>query len=311
MPCPVQDREFVRAKLGQLRSILRGRKPSILILPLQSVIARKHRLVLETKILIWRGRIAFATTEHHHGRKSASQGCKKLPSLKPQGRIWSTSLSVLDVPPSLPVGHTSPRISAPRSKREPDSSIGRGAHNIDMPHFHVWGSGLSVVSALLVTALPAAAGRAHPVVNGYPNTVTVSPVAVSNNAPPDDSSLESSRRDPLAGTTWQLVEIRSEGKEPAKPEDAPRYTLIFVPGGSVSVGAGCNRGRGTYKVSGDRLEFGPMALTRAMCPQGSLSDRYVRALNDVSTFRLKDGHLYIALKSGDGVMHFQPSSKPK
>ena len=35
----------------------------------------------------------------------------------------------------------------------------------------------------------------------------------------------------------------------------------------------CNRGRGTWKTGGtDRLELGPLAITRAMCPSGSLHD---------------------------------------
>ena len=37
-------------------------------------------------------------------------------------------------------------------------------------------------------------------------------------------------------------------------------------------------GAGTYKLDGRSLAFGPLATTRAMCPPGSLSDRYLAQL---------------------------------
>ena len=58
-----------------------------------------------------------------------------------------------------------------------------------------------------------------------------------------------------------------------KTDDKSKYTLTFDVT-NVSVRFDCNRGRGSWKSSGGgQLEFGPLALTRAMCPPGSLHDR--------------------------------------
>ena len=49
--------------------------------------------------------------------------------------------------------------------------------------------------------------------------------------------------------------------------------------GTVKVNAriDCNRGRGTWKSSGaNQLQFGPLALTRAKCADGSMHDQMVK-----------------------------------
>ena len=57
----------------------------------------------------------------------------------------------------------------------------------------------------------------------------------------------------------------------------------------------CNRGRGTWKSTGSQLELGPLALTRAACPEGSLHDQIVKQWGSVRSFVIKDGHLFLSL----------------
>jgi para-nitrobenzyl esterase len=54
------------------------------------------------------------------------------------------------------------------------------------------------------------------------------------------------------------------------------------------------------------LSFGPLMLTRAMCPPESLHDRIVRDWQSVRGYVIKDGHLHLSLMSDGGVYEFEP-----
>lgn len=91
------------------------------------------------------------------------------------------------------------------------------------------------------------------------------------------------------------------------PDDKAKYTLGFEADGNVSVRIDCNRGRGRWQSSGSKqLTFGPIALTRAMCPAGSLHDRIARDLAFVRTYTINDAHLFLALMADGGVYEFEP-----
>ncbi|HEY6292536.1 MAG TPA: META domain-containing protein [Terriglobia bacterium] len=66
---------------------------------------------------------------------------------------------------------------------------------------------------------------------------------------------------------------------------------------------------GPTATEGSGLTFGPMAMTLAMCGPGSLSDRYLRALDAVYACRLRDGYLYLSLRTDTGIMKFRPAVK--
>jgi para-nitrobenzyl esterase len=78
----------------------------------------------------------------------------------------------------------------------------------------------------------------------------------------------------LGGTSWQLVKFQGGDGKTLTPDDKAKYTITFGTDNRVSARVDCNRGAGTWKSSGaNQLEFGPLALTRAMCPPGSRSHR--------------------------------------
>jgi para-nitrobenzyl esterase len=111
----------------------------------------------------------------------------------------------------------------------------------------------------------------------------------------------------LGGTSWQLVKFQGGDDTILRPDDAGKYTLAFAADGGVSVRLDCNRGRGTWKSSGsNQLELGPMALTRAMCPPGSLHDRMARQLPFVRSYVIKEGHLFLSLMADGGIYEFEP-----
>jgi len=115
--------------------------------------------------------------------------------------------------------------------------------------------------------------------------------------------------DSLAGTSWQLVRFRGGDDTVLTPDDKAKYTVAFAADGSVSVRLDCNRGRGTWKSAGrNQIEFGPMALTRAMCPPGSLHDRIVRQWPYVRSYVIRGGRLFLSLMADGGIYELEPAN---
>ena len=112
----------------------------------------------------------------------------------------------------------------------------------------------------------------------------------------------------LGGTSWQLVKFRGGDDTVLSPGHKAKYTVTFDKAGSVSVRIDCNRGHGTWKSAGpNQLEFGPLALTRAMCLSGEpFNDRLPRDWAYVRSYILKDGHLFLSLKVDAGTYEFKP-----
>lgn len=116
----------------------------------------------------------------------------------------------------------------------------------------------------------------------------------------------------LGGTSWQLVRFQGSDDKVLTPDDRAKYTIAFGTDGSVSARVDCNRGRGTWKSSEpNQLQFGPLALTRAACPPGSLHDRIVKDWEFVRSYTLKNGHLFLALMADGGIYEFEPISGSK
>ncbi len=119
--------------------------------------------------------------------------------------------------------------------------------------------------------------------------------------------LACAHRGPLAGTSWQLVKFEGGDGTVLTPDDRAKYTIAFETDSTVSVRVDCNRGHGTWRApppSG--LEFGPLALTRAACPPGSLHDQIVRQWPYVRSYILKEGRLYISLMADGGIYEYEP-----
>jgi heat shock protein HslJ len=112
----------------------------------------------------------------------------------------------------------------------------------------------------------------------------------------DDSSYgvlkspANQRATQLGGTSWQLVKFQGGDDTSLMPDDKSKYTITFGKDGRVSARIDCNRGSGTWKSSGsNQLQFGPIALTRAMCPPGSLHDQISKNWTFVRSYIIKDG----------------------
>jgi uncharacterized lipoprotein YbaY len=114
----------------------------------------------------------------------------------------------------------------------------------------------------------------------------------------------------LAGTSWQLVKFQGSDDKTLTPHDGAKYTIEFAAGGQLAARIDCNRGRGTWKSSGpNQVQLGPLALTRALCPPGSLHDQIVKHWGYVRSYVVKDGHLFLSLMADGGIYEFEPMKK--
>ena len=129
-----------------------------------------------------------------------------------------------------------------------------------------------------------------------------------------NACAQTSRQDAagvLGGTSWQLVKFQNSDDKTLTPDDKAKYTIAFATDGRVSARVDCNRGVGTWKSSGaNQLQFGPLALTRAMCPPGSMHDRIAKDWLSVRSYIVKDGHLFLSLMADGGIYEFEPISAP-
>ena len=119
---------------------------------------------------------------------------------------------------------------------------------------------------------------------------------------------KSSGKNPLSGTTWQLVKFQGPDERTFSPEDRSKYTISFGNNGRVTVRVDCNRGSSTWKLgsgSGE-LQFGSWSRTSAKCGSGSLHDQIVREGADVHKFDLKDGRLFLFGMPNGGYYELEP-----
>jgi len=123
-------------------------------------------------------------------------------------------------------------------------------------------------------------------------------------SPPSTSTSTQSVK--LGGTSWQLVTIRGNDVTTLTSDDREKYTIDFGADGSVSARIDCNRGHGTWKTTGPgQIEFGPLALTRALCPPGSLHDQIAQQWIHIRSYVVLDGRLTLMVMPDGGSFEFE------
>jgi para-nitrobenzyl esterase len=112
----------------------------------------------------------------------------------------------------------------------------------------------------------------------------------------------------LAGTSWRLVEFRNSDDTALVPDDPSKYTIAFEVDGRVTARIDCNRGVGSWRSAApNQLEPGPLALTRAECPPGSLYDDVVERWPFVRSYVVRDGRLFLSLMADGGIFELEPA----
>ncbi len=141
-------------------------------------------------------------------------------------------------------------------------------------------------------------------------------------SPAEEKPAEGEKTEPqpvdiseITHINWQWAEF-TENNPAAQSvvADPENYTLTFWDDGTFSFKADCNNGGGSYTVEGNKIEFGPMMSTMAMCPPESLHDQYLALLGEIDTFGMTGDKLAFTLKEDAGEMRFNngsPAEKPE
>jgi heat shock protein HslJ len=77
--------------------------------------------------------------------------------------------------------------------------------------------------------------------------------------------------------------------------------------GVIGILADCNSGSGSYETSGSSISINITNTTLALCPEGSLSDQFIRNLNSAAIYFDQNGNLFIDLMADAGTMEFAPN----
>ncbi len=109
----------------------------------------------------------------------------------------------------------------------------------------------------------------------------------------------------LTNTPWAWQGTQMQDGSRFVPEAPERYTLTFQPGGQVSVRADCNRGSASYLLNDTALSFGPIALTKMMCPPGSRDSEFLKELAAVTQPALQRQRTgaHVAGQCGHDALH--------
>lgn len=111
----------------------------------------------------------------------------------------------------------------------------------------------------------------------------------------------------LAGTSWRIVEFQGGDDSELEPDDSDKFTVSFGVDGGVSVRLDCNRGRGTWtSPSPGQLQLGPLALTRAMCPDMKMHDHVAKHWEHIRSYVVRDGNLFLSLMADGGIYELEP-----
>ena len=118
----------------------------------------------------------------------------------------------------------------------------------------------------------------------------------------------------LAGSSWRLVEFQSmdDATGTIVPKDPSRYTMRLKEDGTVVMRLDCNRATGTWSaepgddVASGRFEFGPLAVTRALCPPPSLGESIAAQAEYIRSYVRRYGKLYLALMADAGIYVWEP-----
>ena len=167
--------------------------------------------------------------------------------------------------------------------------------------FLTWLAVAFTLAACSPPSEPPAASRAPTPDAQAPDKSTAQPTR------PDDEARQPAASE-LAGTSWQLVEIRSMDDSSWAPEDSSRYTLVFDPAGDAYMQLDCNRGRAGWKSEeANILTFSPVASTSALCNDDGLSERYASQFEFVRSYTFRDGRLYLATFADGAILEFRPA----
>jgi heat shock protein HslJ len=128
------------------------------------------------------------------------------------------------------------------------------------------------------------------------------PVEVSSQVTESESSPE------LVDTIWRWDQTLMNNDDAFVPDNPNNYTVQFLPDGTVSIQADCNRVGGSYTTDGSSITIETGPTTLVACPPGSLGDAFVSQLSGVAIYFFEGQNLFLDLKFDSGTMRFSAQS---
>lgn len=109
---------------------------------------------------------------------------------------------------------------------------------------------------------------------------------------------------PLTGSEWQLAAIDTSGSTTTlTPALQARHMLTFGDEGALALQLDCNRGRASWTAGQPRngagaIDIGPIASTRALCPEPSFGNQMATALSEAKTYVLTMDRRELVIETG-------------
>jgi heat shock protein HslJ len=93
-------------------------------------------------------------------------------------------------------------------------------------------------------------------------------------------------------TRWKLTRLPGDIKLP-QMEDV--FIRFDAEKNQVSGKSGCNRFTGQYKLEGNKIQSGPVAVTKMMCPPElmAVENAFLKALRETETYSISGDHLML------------------
>ena len=103
----------------------------------------------------------------------------------------------------------------------------------------------------------------------------------------------------------------------SKPDNSADYTMQLNADGSVNMQLNCNRAIGSWKArpgpdpeyNSGQFNFGPLAMTRMLCPPPSMDEMIALQSAYVHSYVLENNRLYLSLMADGGIFVWEAVSE--
>ncbi len=158
--------------------------------------------------------------------------------------------------------------------------------------------------ALLNTACSPSPESAAPASNSSLDASSSAMAATSVNSEQTSSAVNTPVARELIGTHWKLILVQDTEVVETQTQRAPY--LILDADSRVAGSDGCNKLMGSYKLTGDSLNFGELASTRMACAEEmNLAGAFSQALQNTRKYSVHADQLVLQDESGLQLARFQ------
>jgi heat shock protein HslJ len=113
----------------------------------------------------------------------------------------------------------------------------------------------------------------------------------------------------ITDTVWEWEKFESGDGSEIIVDDPASYTLVLKKDGSVAIKADCNAVLGEYTMEDASLSISLGVTTLAFCGEDSLDTQYLGYLENIATYVIDGGKLYLNLQYDSGNMIFRNGGK--